>query len=65
MNLDKVLENIYKLSFDPYQCAELRWGMTDVESLKSCRFSKDKMDWYQAEHGLKQLIKKIKLSKWI
>ncbi|MBC7712978.1 MAG: hypothetical protein H7177_06550 [Rhizobacter sp.] len=56
LTLDTVLKSIYKLSFDPYHCAELRWGMMDLESLKSCNSSKEKMEWYQAEQGLRNLI---------
>lgn len=55
-NLDHVLKNIFKLSFDPYHCIELRWGLLDAESLQSCNTSKEKMDWYQAEQGLRNTI---------
>jgi hypothetical protein len=58
LTLNTVLSNIYKLSFDPYHCIELRWGMTDSDSLKSCGQSKEKMDWYQAEKGLRNLIER-------
>jgi hypothetical protein len=56
LNLDNILKNIYKLSFDPYHCIELRWGMTDAESLKSCAQSKEKLEWYNAEQGLRNRI---------
>lgn len=56
LTLDTIFDNIFKLSFDPYHCVELRWGMTDAESLKSCGQPKDKLDWYQAEAGLRNLI---------
>jgi hypothetical protein len=56
LTLNTILKNIFKLSFDPYHCVELRWGMTDPESLKSCGQSRDKLEWYQAEAGLRNLI---------
>lgn len=56
LNLDTVLKSIFKLSFDPYHCVELRWGMLDSESLKSCNSSKENLDWYNAEQGLRNLI---------
>lgn len=56
LTLHDILENIYKLSFDPYHCAELRWGLTDAESLKSCNQPKIKLDWYKAEQGLRNRI---------
>ena len=34
----------------------MRWGLTDAESLKSCNQNKDKIDWYNAEQGLRNLI---------
>lgn len=55
-NLGFVLNNIFKLSFDPYHCIELRWGMLDQESLQSCAANNEKMHWYQAEQGLRNLI---------
>lgn len=56
LTLDTILNNIFKLSFDPYHCVELRWGLSDAESLKSCGQSKEKIDWYNAEQGLRNLI---------
>ena len=47
-NLHDVFVNIYQYSFDPYHCVELRWGLIDSESLKSCAQSKEKIDWYNA-----------------
>lgn len=48
LDLDVVLKKIYDLSFDPYHCPSLRWGLDD----KSC---KDR-DWYAAESGLRGRI---------
>lgn len=56
LTLNTILKNIFKLSFDPYHCVELRWGLTDAESLKSCNQSKEKIEWYNAEQGLRNLI---------
>lgn len=56
LTLNTILKNIFKLSFDPYHCVELRWGLTDTESLKSCNQSKEKIDWYNAEQGLRNVI---------
>lgn len=56
MNLHEMLTSIYKQSFDPYHCIELRWGLTSEENLKNCQDSKDKLDWYQEEQGLRNTI---------
>jgi hypothetical protein len=55
-SLNTVFKNIFKLSFDPYHCIELRWGMLDAESMKSCNQPKDKMEWYNAEKDLRNMI---------
>lgn len=56
LTLNTILKNIFKLSFDPYHCVELRWGLTDADSMKSCNQSKEKVEWYNAEQGLRNLI---------
>ena len=55
-NLDQIIENIYDLSFDPFHCVELRWGLLDKDSLQSCNSSADKMNWFNAEAGLRRRI---------
>ncbi|MGZ3789790.1 MAG: hypothetical protein ACXVLQ_14770 [Bacteriovorax sp.] len=53
LDLDEVLTNLFALSFDPYHCAELRWGLTGT---KSCQTTANKMRWYMAEQGLRNRI---------
>lgn len=48
LSLDEVLVRLFDLSFDPYHCALLRWGIDD----KSCA----KHDWYLAEQGLRNRV---------
>lgn len=50
-NLDNVLFRLFALSFDPYHCAELRWGIID-----RCRTTANKIKWYHAEQGLRNRI---------
>jgi hypothetical protein len=52
INLEQARERIYKLSFDPYHCAELRWGAEGKE-LNSCRDSRTKRLWYDREQWLR------------
>ncbi|EQC50358.1 hypothetical protein M899_2572 [Bacteriovorax sp. BSW11_IV] len=56
LNLDMVLENLFKLSFDPYHCVELRWGLTDSTSINNCGQNREKLDWYNAQQGLRNRI---------
>lgn len=53
INLDTILINLFALSFDPYHCAELRWGITRPAS---CSTSANKTNWYKAEQGLRNRI---------
>ena len=43
------------MSFDPYQCVELRWGALGRE-LASCPDGATKRRWYAAERGLRNQI---------
>lgn len=48
MTLDEVLLRLFDLSFDPYHCPKLRWGIDDG----SC----SSRNWYAAEAGLRNRI---------
>jgi len=52
MNFDDMMHRLYGMSFDPYNCIELRWGATGPER-ESCPDSSDKIHWYQAEQRLR------------
>jgi len=57
LTLDVVLDRIYRLSFDPYQCAELRWGApSGSEELTSCHDAPDRLRWYADEQLLRNRI---------
>ncbi len=53
IDMDLVLINLFALSFDPYHCAELRWGLTNTNS---CNSNQNKINWYKAEQGLRNRI---------
>ncbi len=54
-NLKESLDDLFKLSFDPYHCIELRWGLSGSD-LDSCDQRDDKWDWYRAEQPLRNQI---------
>lgn len=61
LTLNELIQNSYKLSFDPYHCVELRWGLTDGNSLASCKQAgefQEKYQWYQGEQGLRNMLEK-------
>jgi hypothetical protein len=53
LNLEDVRQRLYKLSFDPYHCIELRWGATSNSELKSCADNENKYEWYRKEQRLR------------
>ncbi|WP_413584845.1 hypothetical protein [Bdellovibrio sp. HCB274] len=53
MNLDQARQRVFDMSFDPYHCAELRWGAKTQQELASCRDNQNKRAWYAAERWLR------------
>jgi hypothetical protein len=52
MSFDDVVHRVYAMSFDPYDCIELRWGASGEER-DSCPQSEKKLRWYAAEQRLR------------
>lgn len=53
LTVAEVIDRLFKLSFDPYHCPELRWG--DTQS-NSCEDSPAKRDWYAKEQRLRNVL---------
>ncbi len=53
LTLATIMDRLFKLSFDPYHCPELRWG--DIQ-MASCPDSTDKRNWYEREQRLRNVI---------
>lgn len=53
---EEVRRRLFKISFDPYQCVERRWGATDPAELSTCRDGPEKQAWYAAEQNLRNQI---------
>jgi hypothetical protein len=56
LNIDDVIDRVFDLSFDPYQCIERRWGAQGAEEQSSCRDTPAKDAWYRAERFLRNQI---------
>jgi hypothetical protein len=52
---EEARRRLFRLSFDPYQCVERRWGAEDAE-LASCPDGVAKRAWYAAERSLRNQI---------
>lgn len=52
MTFDDMMHRLFRMSFDPYHCIELRWGAEDAER-ESCPDGPVKLRWYAAEQRLR------------
>jgi hypothetical protein len=52
LTFDDIAHRVFALSFDPYDCIELRWGAGEGER-DSCTDGKKKLRWYEAEQKLR------------
>ena len=61
LTLNEVIARLFKLSFDPYMCPELRWGATpkNAAEFASCPDSKYKLKWYSSQQKLRNRIERI------
>ncbi|MCI5133459.1 MAG: hypothetical protein D3904_18580, partial [Candidatus Electrothrix sp. EH2] len=55
LTLGEIMDRLFKLSFDPYHCPELRWGDTEAAS---CPDGPSKRRWYEDEQRLRNVIDK-------
>jgi hypothetical protein len=49
---------LFRISFDPYNCIELRWGAEDADERATCRDDTSKRAWYEAEQRLRNQIER-------
>jgi hypothetical protein len=52
MSFDDMVHRLYKMSFDPFHCIEMRWG-AEGDERQSCPEGRDKGKWYDAEQRLR------------
>ena len=52
MTFDDMVHRLFKMSFDPYDCVEYRWGAQGDEA-RSCSDGEEKRNWYEAEQRLR------------
>lgn len=54
LNLGDVAARVYAMSYDPYDCIELRWGAAGAER-ESCTNGEKKLRWYAAQQRFRQM----------
>jgi hypothetical protein len=55
LSYEDARRRLFALSFDPYHCAELRWGASGAEAA-TCPDDPRKRDWYAAEQPLRNQL---------
>jgi hypothetical protein len=55
LTFDQLVDRLYLMSFDPYDCVEHRWGATGEEA-STCKDGDDKQRWYKAEQVYRDKI---------
>lgn len=58
LTLEKVISRASLLSFDPYNCIELRWGANTPQELATCKDDAEKREWYSYSQFLRNLTEK-------
>lgn len=54
LTYDRIIQRLFKLSFDPYHCVELRWGANlNTPEGATCRDSSRDIEWYVAQQYLR------------
>ncbi len=56
LSFEDAARRLFAMSFDPFQCAERRWGATDAAELSTCRDGAVKQAWYAAEQKLRNQL---------
>ncbi|MAB15184.1 hypothetical protein [Parvibaculum sp.] len=57
LDMEQISRRLFRLSFDPYQCVERRWGARGAE-LSTCPDGEVKTRWYEAEQKLRNQIER-------
>jgi hypothetical protein len=55
LTFDEIAHRLFRLSFDPYDCIELRWGATGDERA-TCTDGAHKLRWYDSEQTMRDRI---------
>lgn len=53
LSYELAIRRLFRMSFDPYHCPELRWGATHPSELAACRDDGTKRAWYDAEQRVR------------
>lgn len=58
LSYEEAQRRLFRMSFDPYHCPELRWGASIPSELSTCRDGAEKRAWYEAEARLRNQLER-------
>ncbi len=58
IGLDALIGRIARISYDPYDCPELRWGADNQTERTTCTNDQEKMEWYALQQFLRNNLEK-------
>jgi hypothetical protein len=58
VGLKNIISRMARLSFDPYDCPELRWGADNQAEVSTCTNDQEKMEWYALQQFLRNSLEK-------
>jgi len=58
MSYEEASKRLFRMSFDPYHCIELRWGASTAAELASCPDGAQKRAWFAAQAGLRNQLER-------
>jgi hypothetical protein len=56
LHFSEVLKRLFRMSYDPYDCVERRWGAETKEELATCANTATENRWYEAQQRLRNQI---------
>jgi hypothetical protein len=56
LHFTEVLQRMFRMSYDPYDCIERRWGASAADELATCANTPTENRWYEAQQRLRNQI---------
>jgi hypothetical protein len=58
VTLERIINRVALLSYDPYMCPELRWGANTQTEISTCKDNSEKLEWHQLQQFFRNTLEK-------
>ncbi len=58
LSFELAINRLYKLSFDPFDCPERRWGAVSAQEQSTCVDDSNKTAWYSGEQRIRNFLQR-------